>query len=345
MSARRKKKKRSRRSRPRRFSLGCGIVFTLLAALYAAAGVWFVHHPPKWIARMCDEWPAIVTAPLLAVGNPVGDVTDALGWTGHDAVYEYDTEAPAGSVFFAGAPRRTGFPAPTDITVLDRGEFKIGWSPKLRHPVWCAYHVKKAAAYPSLERPNFRRDASVPSAANPGDYSRSGYDRGHMAPNHAIVTRYGEAAQKRTFLMSNIAPQTPALNRGVWRDLEHRIADLWTARYGDIWVIVGAISPLDDHETVSGTDIDVPDAYYQVVVAQEGMDVRAFAVLFPQRIRWSAWAARHLISIDELEELTGLDFLPELPDFIQSPLESELPSRLWPIRPGDIFRQIALRFR
>jgi hypothetical protein len=43
-------------------------------------------------------------------------------------------------------------------------------------------------------------------------------------------------------MMSNIAPQSPALNRGVWRDVEHRIADLWTARYGEIWVVVGCIS-------------------------------------------------------------------------------------------------------
>ena len=88
----------------------------------------------------------------------------------------------------------------------------------------------------------------------------------------------------------------------------------------------------------------MPDAYYQIVVAQEGMDVRAFAVLLPQTIKWRAYAARHLISIDELEEITGFDFLPELPEFIQRPLESELPSRLWPVRLRDIFRQIALRY-
>jgi endonuclease G len=164
-----------------------------------------------------------------------------------------------------------------------------------------------------------------------------------MAPNYAIVTRYGEAAQKQTFLMSNIAPQSPALNRSVWRNLEHRIADLWTARYGEIWVIVGALSSSGNRETVSGTDIDVPDAYYQIVVAQEGMNVRAFAVLIEQTVPWRAYAARHLISIDELEELTGLDFLPDLPDFIQRPLESELPSRLWPVRVRDIFRLLALR--
>ena len=133
-------------------------------------------------------------------------------------------------------------------------------------------------------------------------------------------------------------------SNGVWRDVEHRIADLWTARYGEIWVIVGCISSPDGKETIKGSDIDVPEQFYQVIVAQEGMDVRALAMIFKQRTPYGAYAARNLVSIDELEELTGLDFLPELPEFIQSPLESELPSRLWPIRWQDIFFQISLRF-
>ena len=144
--------------------------------------------------------------------------------------------------------------------------------------------------------------------------------------------------------MSNIAPQSPALNRGVWRDIEHRIADLWTARYGEVWVIVGAISRPESQETVSGTAVDVPTDYYQIILAQEGMDVRALALLFNQDVGWKAWGARHITTIDEIERLTGLDFNPELPSFIQEPLESDLPNRLWPIRPLDIIRQIALRF-
>jgi len=316
----------------------------LLGGLLAYVAVWFVHHPKSWIDRMCERYPRFITAPLLCVGSSIGDITDALDWTGHDAVYEYDTEAPSGSILFAGIPRHIAQPAPNDIVVLDRGEFQVGWSPKLRHPVWCAYHVTKEARHEAGKRPNFSRDKSVASAPAPSSYERSGYDRGHMAPNYAIVTRYGEAMQKLTFLMTNISPQSPSLNRGVWRNLEHRIADLWTARYGEIWVIVGCISSPAGRETVSGTDIDVPEEYYQLVVAQDGLDIRALAVLIPQSVPYGAYAARYLLTIDELEERTGLDFLPELPEFIQSPLESELPSRLWPIRPRDLFSLILMRY-
>lgn len=342
MSRRRKGGKS--RGRSRSLALKCGTVLVVLLAIFSYIAVWFVHHPRDWMDRMQNKYPSFLTAPLIAAGSSIGDITDAMGWTGHDAVYEYDTEAPSGSVLFAGAPRHIGQPAPNDIVVLERGEFIIGWSPKLRHPVWCAYHVAKEPRHQTGKRPNFSRDNSVPSAPAPSAYERSGYDRGHMAPNYAIATRYGSTMQKRTFLMTNIAPQRPNLNRGVWRNIEHRIADLWTARYGEIWVIVGCVSPLDNHETISGTSIDVPTQFYQLIVAQEGLDIRALAMIIPQKVPYGAYAARYLVSIDELEEMTGFDFLPELPEFIQTPLESELPSRLWPIRLSDIFELLWMRY-
>ena len=342
--AKRRRKGKSRKSGSRRLVRNLTLILIPLAAAYASAGVWFVHHSRKWVEEKRESYPSALTAPLLFIGNPLGDITDALDITGHDAVYEYDESAPEGETLFAGAPRRTGFPAPTDIRILDRGDFVIGWSDRLRHPVWCAYHVTGEARYPAGQRPAFTRDRSVDACPPASAYERCGYDRGHMVPNYAMATRFGEDVQKRTFQMTNIAPQSPALNRGAWRQIEHRIADLWTARYGEIWVIVGCISGDRNGETVSGTDIDVPGRFYHVVIAQEGLDIRAFAVLFEQEVPWDAWPTRYLISIDELEELTGLDFLPDLPTFIQEPLEAELPSRLWPIRKRDIFKQIALRF-
>jgi endonuclease G len=337
----RKKTRKKAKSRSRRIALKLGAAFAVLVVAWGVVGEWFAHHPRAWVAEQSAAHP-VLSAMALWLGNPVSDITDGLGWTGHDVVYEYDTEPPSGSVTFAGTPARVGAPAPEDIRVVDRGEFAIGWSDSLRHPVWCAYHVRRDARHPADKRPSFTKDPSVPAAPSPGEYTRSNYDRGHMAPNYAIATRYGKDAQKLTFKMSNIAPQTPELNRGVWRDVEHRIADLWTARYGEIWVVVGCISR--GNEKIGQTGIDVPTDYYQVIMAQDGMDVRALAVLIPQSVGWGAWAARHIVSIDELEEMTGLDFNPNLESFIQSPLEAETPTRLWPVNALDIFRQVMLRF-
>lgn len=346
MAARRRvrKSKKGARASGRRRVLKLSAVLSVLLALWSAAGVWYVHHPPRWLAKHRREWPIFVTKPLELIGNPVGDLTDAMGLTGHDAVYEYDEPAPSGEVVFAGLPARTGSPAPDDITVLDRGEFKIGWSAKLKHPAWVAYHVPREEAHEVGKRPSFSKDRSVPSSPLSSAYDHSGYDRGHMAPNHAIASRFGEEMQKSTFKMTNVAPQRPALNRGVWRDIEHRIADLWAPRWGEIWVVVGSV-PASDGLSLGSSGIDIPESYFQVVVAQDGYDVRAFAVLIPQNVSWHEWPTRYLITIDELEEATGLDFMPDLPEFIQSPLEAELPSRLWPIRLVDIFKLIVSNCR
>ena len=337
-----KQKKSKPKSRSRRLALKLGVVAVIVLGLWGWAGEWYVHHSRKWLDAHEKSWPRFLTTGLAYFGNPLSDITDALAITGHDAVYEYDEEAPVGSITFAGLPKRIGAPAPGDITILDRCEFIVGWSPSLRHPVFVAYHVANDKKFEDGKRPSFLIDKSVASAPRPEEYSKSGYDRGHMAPNHAIVSRYGEEARRKTFLMSNIAPQSASLNRAVWRELERRIADLWTSRYGEIWVIVGAL-PSSCNMRIGG-GIDVPSAFFMVVTAQEGMDVRSFAVLFPNNCPWDAWAARYLLTIDELEELTGLDFNPDLPDFIQTPLEAELPTRLWPIRKWDIFRQILIRY-
>lgn len=331
MSKRPNKKRKGGRKTTRRFAFIAALSFFAFICAYGVAASWFVHHSRKWIAAKREALPALVTAPLVAFGQPLAELTDALGLTGHDAVYEYDTEQPAGQVFFAGAPKRVALPAPDDIEIIDKGPFVIGWSAKLRHPVWCAYHVPKAAPHYIQDRPNFQKDNFVASSPPPACYTRSGYDRGHMAPNFAISSRFGKSAQIKSFLTSNIAPQSPALNRGVWREVEMRIASYWSGRFDEVWVVVGAIDAPGEGEEINGTGIEIPDSFFQVIVAQDDMDVYAVAVIYDQDCEGRVWPREGLVSIDELEELSGLDFLPDLPDFIQDPIEAELPTRLWPV--------------
>ena len=327
---------------PRKVMRRFSVVIVAAWAALSVLGGWFVSHPWQWISDKCDDWPRIVTAPLMYFGDRAIMITDGLGWTGHDAVYDFDESAPTGMVLFAGSPVRTGAPAPADVRVLERGEFTIGWSPSLKHPLWVAYHVPAEKAYEAGKRPGFRADPGVPGSPAATAYKGTGYDRGHMAPNYAIATRFGAEEQKKTFYTSNIAPQRPGLNRGPWREIEHRIADLWTAKYGEIWVVVGCVPGDEEDRLPSG--VDVPKAFWQVIVAQTADGVRALAVYMPKNIPSSAFPVHNIVTIDDLEQLTGLDFFPDMPDFLQKPLEADLPTRLWPIRFIDMFRLIALRF-
>ena len=329
------------------------VSITLVLAVIAccAVGDWYVHQPREWL----ESHRAFYTAPLWYFGNRTAFITDAFGWTGHDAVYDFDENVPSNEVFFAGAPERVCDPAPNDIVVLDRGTFKIGWSPSLRHPVWAAYHVVKDARFDALKRPNFQKDHSVASSPAANDYARSGYDRGHLVPNRAIVTRYGPDEQEKTFLMTNIAPQRPPLNRGPWREMEQRIADLWTARYGEIWVVVGTVSPTAERKTLENATIDVPTQFYMLIAAVEAKkerkseeepvgEVRALAVLLPQTAEVDAFPVHNIVTVNELEAATGLRFFPDMPKFLARPLKADRPTRLWPIRWQDIVKLILLRF-
>ena len=79
-----------------------------------------------------------------------------------------------------------------------------------------------------------------------------------------------------------------------------------------------------------------------VIVAQEGEDVRVLSVLIPQAVGRRDFPVHHLTTVDNIERLTGWDLLSELPDFLERPLEAELPTRLWPIRFFDVFSMFGI---
>ena len=342
-----KKKKKKGISTIRRLERNIAIGIAAAFATLCAVGCWYARHPACWLAEKNDSLPRFISVPLMYFGDRTAYVTDAIGLTGRDVVYDYDEPPPEGRVFFAGAPVRTGAPAPTDIELLDRGEFAVGWSPSMGHAVWAAYHIPREARFENGKRPNFRKDPDVPQSPAAGAYGQTGYDRGHLAPNHAIESRFGPDVQRKTFYTTNIAPQRPALNRGAWRMIERMAADLWTAKYGELWILVGTISNSSNapREKLSGTSIDVPEAFWTVIVAQNDDGVRALAIVLPQSTGYDAFPVHGITTIDEIERLSGLDLLPELPAFIAKPLEAETPTRLWPIRIWDIFKLVSLRFK
>ena len=100
------KRKSKKKNKSRHICLKTGCVLVVALAIWGAAGEWFVHHPRSWISSQ----PAALSKVLCWIGNPLADVTDAFGWTGYDTICEYDTEAPSGSVFFAGAPKKSTAP-------------------------------------------------------------------------------------------------------------------------------------------------------------------------------------------------------------------------------------------
>ena len=316
-----------------------------LLVLVALVTNWYVHQPRYWQQVQAQHLPPPLAKWAARIGNASADLNDALGLTGRDVEVAYPTALSTNMVACAGLPRRVGEPAPSDIAILRKTGFVVGYSPSLRHPLWAAYRTYPVATPAELPpRPSsFKPDPQAKRSPQHKEYTKSGYDRGHMAPNLAIASRFGKAAQLETFLTSNICPQRSGLNRGPWYELEYRISEIWPNTVGSVWVIVGAVPSPEDRRLQSG--ISIPTAFYQIVVSQRGERLRAFAVYMPQNIRSRAYARSTLVSIDEIERITGLDFLADLPDDVETALEATTPTRLWPTGIRGLYRLLRERFR
>ncbi len=142
-------------------------------------------------------------------GDPPGGVPVAPTPIDSDVVYE-------------GVPINA-FPE-FPITVLDKGHFVVGYAEDFLNPAWVFYRIGRAVDFRSFPRPGFRVDNDTEARVSTQDYTDSGFDRGHMAPNFAMGSRFGAAGAKDTFIMSNVVPQFHSLNDGQWGDLEEWIA-------------------------------------------------------------------------------------------------------------------------
>lgn len=105
----------------------------------------------------------------------------------------------------------------SQTVVVNFSDFTVGMHEKYKVPEWVTYRITKEMieAPRQGDRGNYY---SEPGSLKTTDYSRSGYDRGHMAPYAAL--NYDSLSAAQTFSMYNVIPQTPFINRGVWQDIE-----------------------------------------------------------------------------------------------------------------------------
>lgn len=213
------------------------------------------------------------------------------------------------------------------LRILTNTGYVVGYSETLGSPLWAAYRVSDIDLQASPPRPDeFRSDSRTVARIEPAVYNNSGYDRGHLAPNYAIATHYGKEAQAETFLMSNIMPQKHALNAGLWKTLEQKIATSYPGRFGEVWVFAG---PVFGPQPAKLRDrVTVPESCYMIILDESDGRIRAEAFLFPQETT-AGRLGTYLTSIDEIERRTGLDFFAALPDDAETALEARKVDRAW----------------
>jgi endonuclease G len=245
--------------------------------------------------------------------------------------YEIKIARPAQS--WMGLPQAENWKNPyTWIRVLRNDGFMLGYSDLRGNPLWVVYALAPPSPdAPKLKRPSrFSVDRRGINRVDHEDYTASGYDRGHMAPNHAISALYGRAGQTDTFLMTNVTPQRPNLNEKLWERLEEIELDRFARQFGKVWVTTGPIFEPPSERLRSSWRVEIPDAFYKILIAPEAKKMLAFAM--PQNVRGDEPLDHYLTSVDAIEKRTGLDFFPELDDALENRLEAEVDPESWHLR-------------
>ena len=206
--------------------------------------------------------------------------------------------------------------------VIQRTGYTLAYDKKTKTPQWVAWELTKEETKGNHERTDkFLPDPNVEGAkVVTTDYTGSGYDRGHMAP--AGDMKWSKKAMEESFYMSNICPQIHHLNTGDWNELEANTRK-WARRYGSVYVTCGPIYNGSRRTQYIGKNrVKVPDAFFKVILIQSPKKTCALGFFFENEAGQRP-LNEYLVSIDYLEQTTGIDFFPALPDELENTLEAE----------------------
>jgi endonuclease G, mitochondrial len=210
--------------------------------------------------------------------------------------------------------------------VIYHHAFSLEYSEPHEQPKCVSYMLCRSRAEHILwSRGNkFRSDPDVPTgSASPKDYVKSGFDKGHLAPSADF--RWDSLAQTECFYMSNISPQKPKFNRGIWKRLEEQVRE-WAFEHDTLQIVVGPI--LRDKMATIGNNVAVPDTFFKAILWRHGDSTEAIGFLMAND---SSHAELRDFSVpaDSIESITGLDLFHEFTDSLEEIAEKTVNTKFW----------------
>ena len=201
--------------------------------------------------------------------------------------------------------------------------YSLAYSEDDEQAYWVYYHLTDDLIHGVESRTDdFREDPAVSTgSASLADYKGSGYDRGHLCP--AADMKLNKTSMSESFFLSNMSPQTPSFNRGIWAKLEGQVRT-WALKHDGLHVATGGIlSSFID--TIGPNRVTVPERYYKVLYSEKnGM----IAFVLPNEGSQLP-LSDFVVSVDSVEVLTGIDFYPGLNDQLERELERAVPLGSW----------------
>lgn len=208
--------------------------------------------------------------------------------------------------------------------VIEYLGYSVSYNKDRKIPNWVSYELLASETDGPYSRKgkNFRQDPSLrlPQAED-NDYRNSGWSRGHMAP--AGDFKWSDDAMWDTFYFTNCCPQDQSLNAGQWSTLEKKVRD-WANRFGSVRVVTGPLVWENSYGTIGYNKVVVPDAFFKAVLAGE----QSIAFVMYNKSE-NENMQKCAMSVDQLEELSGIDFFAELDDTFENQVESTFNLRNW----------------
>jgi len=213
--------------------------------------------------------------------------------------------------------------------VIHHSYYTLSYNEDHEQANWVAYKLTSDMIQNGLysRTDNFKPDYKVKSQSSQlSDYKGSGYDRGHLCP--AGDMKISKIAMSESFYMSNMSPQSPSFNRGIWKSLES-IVRTWAIENDEIYIVTGPILADGAYLGSIGSNfVSIPKYYYKVILDYQEPELKGIGFVL-ENVKGKSSLVSYAISIDNVEELTGIDFFPSLPDTIENIIEESLSIDKW----------------
>ncbi len=212
-------------------------------------------------------------------------------------------------------------------SIVKHSNYTLEYSNTNKQARWVAYRLNSYNINGEAKRKDkFTPDPKVPRklSASDSDYKGSGYDRGHLCPSADMI--FDQSANDETFFYSNMSPQNPSFNRGIWKKLEDVVRG-WATEYSAVFVATGGV--LNDNLSSIGKGVSVPKYFYKAILRySKSGDIQAIGLLLPNESS-SEPLQNFVVAIDSLEKFTGINFFYNLDDNQEEIVECFVDSKLW----------------
>lgn len=215
-------------------------------------------------------------------------------------------------------------PTSTTRDIYKHISYTFSYSEAHEQSEWVAYYLdSRDITNTNFERPFFEQDPLVETeSADWRNYKKSGYDKGHLCPAGDRKKSFDDYTE--TFFTSNISPQEHEFNSGVWNRLEEKVR-YWAIKSDGLYLVTGGVLS-DNLKTIGKEDVSVPNYFYKVLLAKDGSKMIGFLVPHENS---NKPLYEFVVSVDEIEKMTGIDFYPNLEDTIENQLESKSDYKGW----------------